>query len=194
MEKEKKTEENGEVVDEKPVIENAGENVVKTNPEESNAETAEASGSNKPTTVDSSTNTNTKGLAAYKMDKMEALRLTEYFCQTFSEDRLNQQEFNDFMVQLHDYVPQVPDAVTSHYMRLAGLSDEDPKVVRLISLAVQKFISDTANDSFLMTRSKTKLTEQEKQAKDRKYTLTLDDAVSALNSNGFSIAKPNYYQ
>jgi transcription initiation factor TFIID subunit 10 len=53
----------------------------------------------------------------------------------------------EFMDNLKDCQPVIPDPVAIHVMRKNGLTTDDPRIVRLISLATQKFISDITLDA-----------------------------------------------
>ena len=53
----------------------------------------------------------------------------------------------NFIDSLAHVQPVIPDAVALHVMRKNGLSTDDPRIVRLISLATQKFVSDIALDA-----------------------------------------------
>lgn len=101
------------------------------------------------------------------------------------------------MLQLEDYVPTVPDAVTAFYLNSSGFDSTDPRIIRLISVATQKFISDVANDALQYCKTRTnnlngnaKLT---KPNKDRKYTLTMDDLAPALADYGITVRKAQYF-
>ena len=102
---------------------------------------------------------------------------------------------SDFLVQLEDYTPTIPDSVTAHYLATAGLETTDPRILRLVSLAAQKFVSDVASDALAnckMRQSNTATTNMNK--KEKKYALTTEDLSLALDDQGVNVRKPPYYQ
>ncbi|KAK5560810.1 hypothetical protein LTR46_001118 [Exophiala xenobiotica] len=71
----------------------------------------------------------------------------------------------EFLSKMDEYAPIIPDAVTSHYLTLAGLpppSPSDPSgastnstplpLARLLALATQKFVADIAADAYQYSR------------------------------------------
>lgn len=71
----------------------------------------------------------------------------------------------EFLSKMDDYAPIIPDAVTAHYLTLAGLpppSAHDPSgattnttplpLARLLALATQKFVADVAADAYQYSR------------------------------------------
>lgn len=60
----------------------------------------------------------------------------------------------DLIDQLEDYVPTVPDALTAYYLNTAGFSEVDERIIRVISVTAQKFISDIANDALQHCKSR----------------------------------------
>ncbi|KAM4563139.1 transcription initiation factor TFIID subunit 10 [Odontesthes bonariensis] len=100
----------------------------------------------------------------------------------------------DFLMQLEDYTPTIPDAVTGYYLNRAGFEASDPRIIRLISLASQKFISDIANDALQYCKMKgTASGSSRNKTKDKKYTLTMEDLTPALSEYGVNVKKPYYF-
>ncbi|XP_015192374.2 transcription initiation factor TFIID subunit 10 [Lepisosteus oculatus] len=100
----------------------------------------------------------------------------------------------DFLMQLEDYTPTIPDAVTGYYLNRAGFEASDPRIIRLISLAAQKFISDIANDALQHCKMKgTASGSSRNKTKDKKYTLTMEDLAPALSEYGINVKKPHYF-
>ncbi|KAM6140502.1 LOW QUALITY PROTEIN: transcription initiation factor TFIID subunit 10 [Pterocles gutturalis] len=100
----------------------------------------------------------------------------------------------DFLLQLEDYTPTIPDAVTGYYLNRAGFEASDPRIIRLISLAAQKFISDIANDALQHCKMKgTASGSSRSKSKDKKYTLTMEDLTPALAEYGINVKKPHYF-
>lgn len=102
------------------------------------------------------------------------------------------------MLQLEDYVPTVPDAVTAFYLNSAGFDSNDPRIIRLISVATQKFISDVANDALQHCKTRTNNQNGNPKSvkpsnKDRKYTMTMDDLAPALADYGITVRKAQYF-
>ena len=102
---------------------------------------------------------------------------------------------SDFMLQLEDYTPTIPDTVVKYYLATAGFDSADPRVLRLISLAAQKFVSDVANDA--LQHCKMRNAGQQMKAKgkdkDRKYVMTMEDLGQALGNKGVEVKKPPYF-
>ncbi|CAN9515798.1 unnamed protein product [Ophioblennius macclurei] len=100
----------------------------------------------------------------------------------------------DFLMQLEEYTPTIPDAVTGYYLNRAGFEASDPRIIRLISLASQKFISDIANDALQYCKMKgTASGSSRSKTKDKKYTLTMEDLSPALSEYGVNVKKPYYF-
>uniref|UniRef100_G1QEE1 Transcription initiation factor TFIID subunit 10 n=1 Tax=Myotis lucifugus TaxID=59463 RepID=G1QEE1_MYOLU len=97
----------------------------------------------------------------------------------------------DFLMQLEDYMPTIPDAVTGYYLNRAGFEASDPRIIWLISLAAR-------NSSQILptTHCKMKGTasgSSRSKSKDRKYTLTMEDLTPALSEYGINVKKPHYF-
>ena len=99
----------------------------------------------------------------------------------------------DVLAQLEEQQPTLPDAVTAHYLAEAGLDTDDPRLVRLIAIAAQKFVSDVAHDALQLYKMRQASLPSKNKAKDKKYVLTLEDLSQALADHGIQVKKPAYF-
>ncbi|XP_023176944.1 transcription initiation factor TFIID subunit 10 [Drosophila hydei] len=111
-------------------------------------------------------------------------------------------EMEELLGQLEDYTPTVPDALTMRILNSSGFGSVDPRIVRIISVSAQKFISDIANDALQHCKTRTtniqhssghSSSKDKKNPKDRKYTLAMEDLVPALADHGITMRKPQYF-
>ncbi|XP_022127534.1 transcription initiation factor TFIID subunit 10 [Pieris rapae] len=104
---------------------------------------------------------------------------------------------SDFLLQLENYTPSVPDSVVAFYLNMSGFESQDPRLIRLIALAAQKFLSDIANDALqhckMRTSSQMSMSKNQKGPKEKKYVMTMEDLVPALQEYGIIAKKPHYF-
>ncbi|XP_042231736.1 transcription initiation factor TFIID subunit 10-like [Homarus americanus] len=101
---------------------------------------------------------------------------------------------SDFLMQLEDYNPTIPDAVTAYYLNTSGFEAADGRLVRLISLAAQKFISDITNDALQHCKMRgSQQSSSKTKGKDKRFTLTMEDLTPVLAEYGITVKKPHYY-
>ncbi|CAG0883734.1 unnamed protein product [Darwinula stevensoni] len=110
-----------------------------------------------------------------------------------AESTLASQPLAEFLTQLEEYAPTIPDAVTAYYMNAAGFEACDPRILRLISLAGQKFISDIVNDALQHCKLRSAAQVKTKGGKDKRFVLTMEDLVPALAEQGIQVKKPHYF-
>lgn len=67
---------------------------------------------------------------------------------------------DEFCVRLNDINTTLPDSVVNHYMKKTGFLVNDPKLIKIISIASQKFISEIVNDVMQHHKLKTKSASQ----------------------------------
>ncbi|XP_001179559.2 transcription initiation factor TFIID subunit 10 [Strongylocentrotus purpuratus] len=99
----------------------------------------------------------------------------------------------ELLEQMEEYAPTIPDAVTGYYLNRSGFEASDPRLVRLISISAQKFISDIANDALQHCKMRGSGQSSKKSVKDKRYTLTMEDLSPALTDHGINVKKPYYF-
>lgn len=121
---------------------------------------------------------------------------------------------DEFCATLQDTQPTIPDPVILHYMKKAGFIANDPKLVKIVSLASQKFISEIVSDCMQYHKLKTNnrsasiingagntsgnnatnsSNKKAAQQQQQQATLTLDDLSHVLQDYGINVKKPYYF-
>jgi transcription initiation factor TFIID subunit 10 len=57
------------------------------------------------------------------------------------------EDLSDFLSALDDYAPTVPEATVQYYMQKGGVDVADPRIVKVIALATDKFLAETIHDA-----------------------------------------------
>lgn len=86
----------------------------------------------------------------------------------------------------------IPSDVTEFFLRRSGFTCEDPVVIKLVSLAAQKFLTDLAKESYSFSKKRQGLSGQATQ-KNRRSVLLLEDVAKAASKFGVSVNKPEYF-
>lgn len=95
-------------------------------------------------------------------------------------------------------VEQIPDELTNHYLKSAGIAEPDTRVTRLISLATQRFVQQVADDAYRCAVQRNQAQIKEKKEKgydtrDKRIVLENEDLAAALKDYGVNFHKPPYF-
>ena len=94
------------------------------------------------------------------------------------------------LLEMHtDTEPVIPDELMDYYLSTAGFQTDDPRIKRLLSLSVQKFVSDLATDALQFT----KISQTSRGRTSKKMVLNAQDLSRALAEYGINATKPEYY-
>lgn len=122
----------------------------------------------------------------------------------------------EFLDNMNEYAPIIPDAVTDYYLAKSGFQTNDVRIKRLLALATQKFISDLASDAYQHSRirsSSSVSSASNPQARAKalvagvggaqvqsnssgrsKIVLTMEDLSSASSEYGLNLKRPDFYR
>ena len=56
-------------------------------------------------------------------------------------------DFTDFLLQLGEYHPTIPESLVSYYLEQVGVLNPDTNVLKLVSMATEKLVCDIISDS-----------------------------------------------
>ncbi|WVW79553.1 hypothetical protein I302_101522 [Kwoniella bestiolae CBS 10118] len=125
--------------------------------------------------------------------------LTELFAARRAEEMERRDRgLVDFLKMLDGYKPLIPEEVTEYYLQRSGFECSDPRLKRLLSLSVQKFISDLSRDAYQFAKLRVNGTNAGGRGRpntgvDRnRVVLTMDDLSLALGEHGVNVRKPDY--
>ncbi|KAL5726907.1 Transcription initiation factor TFIID subunit 10 [Ranunculus cassubicifolius] len=103
---------------------------------------------------------------------------------------------SDFLASLMDYTPTIPDELVEHYVAKSGFQCPDVRLIRLVAVATQKFIAEVATDALQHCKARQNSIireKKDKQQKDKRLTLTMDDLSKALREYGVNMKHQEYF-
>lgn len=109
---------------------------------------------------------------------------------------------NNFLTNLDDYNPTVPDAVTEFYMNKGGVEAGDPRMTKMIALAADHFLAKTVYESrqvcllrqenIATTTTKSKKRKMAEVANKTEDTFQEEDLDRALMVAGIRVRRSRY--
>lgn len=87
--------------------------------------------------------------------------------------RQDREEIIQFMQIVERYKPTIPESVVNYYLNKSGCATTDPKVLKLVALAADKFLAETIYDAKEQSLLKANNPKYKRKA-DASSTLALD--------------------
>ncbi|GAV77834.1 TFIID_30kDa domain-containing protein [Cephalotus follicularis] len=103
---------------------------------------------------------------------------------------------SEFLASLMDYTPTIPDELVEHYLGKSGFQCPDVRLIRLVAVATQKFVAEVANDALQHCKARQASVvkdKRDKQQKDKRLILTMDDLSKALREYGVNVKHQEYF-
>jgi transcription initiation factor TFIID subunit 10 len=101
-----------------------------------------------------------------------------------------QEDLCDFYTALDVYTPTIPESVTKHYMRKSGIMTADSRMVKLISLAADKFLSETIHEARQMSLlRKQGLKQAKRKVVDTGDLLEIEDLERCLSEQQIALKR-----
>ncbi|CAI0553213.1 unnamed protein product [Linum tenue] len=102
----------------------------------------------------------------------------------------------EFLSSLMDYTPTIPDELVEHFLGKSGFHSPDVRLIRLVAVATQKFVADVASDALQHCKARSAAVvkdKRDKQAKDKRLVLTMEDLSRALREYGVNAKHQEYF-
>ncbi|KNA24955.1 hypothetical protein SOVF_010980 [Spinacia oleracea] len=103
---------------------------------------------------------------------------------------------SEFLASLMDYTPTIPDELVEHYLGKSGFQCPDVRLIRLVAVATQKFISEVATDALQHCKARQSSVvkdKRDKQQKEKRLVLTMEDLSRALREYGVNLKHQEYF-
>ncbi|KAM3759081.1 hypothetical protein ACB098_01G094000 [Castanea mollissima] len=103
---------------------------------------------------------------------------------------------SDFLASLMDYTPTIPDELVEHFLAKSGFQSPDLRLTRLVAVATQKFIAEVASDALQQCKARQATVvrdKRDKQQKDKRLVLTMEDLSRALHEHGVNLKHQEYF-
>ena len=102
-------------------------------------------------------------------------------------------DISTFIKSLDTYSPTLPTEVSNYYLSKSGVNVQDERILKLVSLATDKFMADIIFDAkqFSVLRQKSQRKETKRKAVESADTLEFQDVVRSLKMRKISISRPN---
>ncbi|KAF3446143.1 hypothetical protein FNV43_RR11322 [Rhamnella rubrinervis] len=103
---------------------------------------------------------------------------------------------SEFLASLMDYTPTIPDELVEHYLGKSGFQCPDVRLIRLVAVATQKFVAEVANDALQQCKARQASIikdKRDKQQKDKRLILTMEDLSKALHEHGVNVKHQEYF-
>ncbi|KAF1740457.1 hypothetical protein MXB_4376, partial [Myxobolus squamalis] len=95
-------------------------------------------------------------------------------------------EMKEFLDRINKYVCVIPNDVTANILKSTGVQCYDEKIVKIVSLAAQKYTVDIINDCYQLCKSKQSSSSQKKESQKNtnQLVLTYEDLECVLRERG----------
>ncbi|KAL6211447.1 hypothetical protein ACLB2K_016673 [Fragaria x ananassa] len=103
---------------------------------------------------------------------------------------------SEFLASLMDYTPTIPDELVEHYLAKSGFQCPDVRLIRLVAVATQKFVAEVATDALQQCKTRQAAVvkdKRDKQQKDKRPILTMEDLSKALHEYGVNVKHQEYF-
>ncbi|KAE9604857.1 putative transcription initiation factor TFIID, 23-30kDa subunit [Lupinus albus] len=103
---------------------------------------------------------------------------------------------SEFLASLMDFTPTIPDELVEHYLAKSGFQSPDLRLTRLVAVATQKFVAEVAGNAHQHCKARQATIpkdKRDKQQKDKRLVLTMEDLSKALHEYGVNVRHQEYF-